>query len=501
MPRRHRHFLPQSARLFPALCLCALLAVFASGCSSRVPTATIRADLASDNLAMLEQELVETHEDYGEFVTACNLARVYQLSGRWRDSIAAFDEAITLLEDYESRAEINIRALLAGAGTILFSRGAGEYYGVGYERSLLHTFNALNYLMLGDFSGAAVEMRRMDKRQEMWLEESQARIDKYLESEKRLDDPDSLPTGYSMRDLLRDHDVRTLVNNYQDPFSYALGAILYRLAGDAQSAEVSMRRAVALHDTASQLFTSAWQRQRPVRPRAANAPALGVPPLPEPVVFPLEEEKAPKRKNVKEPDTLEVTVLAFTGLVPALRVENVRMWFPAIGYILVDLPSYARPVFGTKPQVSFSAPGANGEMALYPLLKTDVLAYRTLWDEVSMEITFAVSRALTRAGISATTYAVARSNEETRDYASLIAMFTTILMDVFSSSMAESVRNWETLPNTGYIAMHSVPRGGTVTVSVGGDRISVDLPHDARGVIIMATELSNSNLKVNHVPY
>jgi len=488
-------------RPFPALCLLAVFLAVASGCSSRVSTDAIRSEIASGSLQALEEELQEAHEDHSEFVTACNLARVYQLSGRWADSIRLFNEALVILEEYESRAEISVRAILASAGTILFSRGADEYYGVGYERSLIHTFNALNYLMLGDFSGAAVEMRRMDKRQEIWLEESQARIEKYLETKRRLDSPDNLPVGYSMRDLLRDHAVRSLINNYQDPFSYSLGAVLYRLAGDAQAADVSMRRAMALNDDAERLFAAAWPGKATSRPRKESLPA--VPEMPRP--YALMDETTPPKTRTKEhePDTQEVTVIAFSGLVPALRVENVRMAFPAIGYILVDLPAYARPVFGAKPMVSIADGREDGgtTLELHPLLRTDLLAYRTLWDEVSMELTFAISRAVTRAGVSATTYAAARSNKDTREYASLISTLTTILMDIFASSMAESVRNWETLPNTGYLALTAVARGSTVTVSVGGDRASVHLPHDARGVIILATELSNSNVKVNHVTY
>ncbi|MCC8194447.1 MAG: hypothetical protein LIP28_07370 [Deltaproteobacteria bacterium] len=489
------------SRAVPALWFCVLLLVFSSGCSSRVTTNAIRSNLALGNLETLEHDLAETHESYGEFVTALNLARVYQVHGRWVDSIKAFEDALVLLEDYEARAVVNMRAVLAGAGTVLFSRGAGEYYGVGYERSLLHTFNAVNYLMLGDFAGAAVEMRRMDKRQEIWLEESQARIEKYLESEKRLESPDELPQGYTMRDLLRDQEVRGLLNNYQDPFSYSLGSILYRLADDPQSAEVSMRRAIALHDNANRLFSQAWPGPSSAKgDQGSDAvpPAPRVPPMPQ---FRSGDGGKNGLNENNPPKTQEVTVIAFTGLAPALRVENVRAWFPTIGYILIDLPSYANPVFGAKPAVTASFGSQTSDIGLYPLLRTDLLAYRTLWDEVSMEVTFAISRAAVRAGISAASYAAARSNEDTREYASLIATLTTVLMDVFASSMAESVRNWETLPNTGYLALADVPRGGTVTISVGGDKTSVDLPPDVRGVIIMATELSNSNLKVHHVTY
>lgn len=489
------HFFSPRSRILPALFFCVLLAAFSSGCSGRVGTEAIRSDLSVGSVDSLEEKLKETHESYGEFVTACNLARVYQIAGRWRESISAYNDALVILEDYENRAVVNIRSMASNLGTMFFSRGAGEYYGTGYERSLLHTFNALNYLMLEDFSGAAVEMRRMDKRQEIWLEESQARIDKYLESEKRLESPDDLPAGYTMRDILRNAEVRDMVNNYQDAFSYALAALVYRLAGDMQSAGVSLGRAAALDESIGTLAESVWPGKC-FTPNSGRTSRPGMPQLPQAHIT-----TVPANGENTAPQTQEAVVIAFSGLAPALNVENVRIWFPPVGYLLIDLPAYKRPVFGSSPRVFASFGEREQTIPLHPLLHTDRLAYRTLWDEVRMEATFAVTRALTRAGISATTYAVARSNEDTRAYAPLLAMLATAIMDVFSTSASGSIRNWETLPNTGYLAMDNVPRGSVVTVSVGGDKASVRLPLDARGVIIVVTELSNSNVKVHHVTY
>ena len=481
------------------LCCCILLPVVISGCASRASTDTIRSGIRADRLDELKIELEETHQSFGEFVTALNLARVYQVDGRWSDSIEAFEEALVLLEDYENRAAINMREILAGAGTIFFSRGAGEYFGVGYERSLLHTFNALNYLMLGDFSGAAVEIRRMDKRQELWLEESQARIEKHLEPARLVDSPDSLPQGYSMRELLRDQEVRDLINNYQDPFSYSLAAILFRLAEDPQASDVSMRRAIELSDNANALFSRVWTAPPPTKKDGEIALSPVVPPLPP--IFPAEapEEALPQNESV--PGSQELTVIAFSGLAPALRVENIRVWLPPIGYILVDMPAYAAPVRGEAPAIAVYSGREPVDIALYPLLRTDILAYRTLWDEVRMETALSISRAMTRAGISTTAYVAARSHRDTEGFAPLIASLTTVIMDLFASSMSGTVRNWETLPNAGYLAVETVPRGSTVDIRVANGSTSIDLPPDARGVIIMVTELSNSNMKVRYATY
>jgi hypothetical protein len=481
------------AGLPAAFLACLLLAGFSGGCASRVPTEEIRASIASGDVEGLGNRLKETHEEYNEMVTALNLARICQIDGRWADSIRAFGDALAILEEYEARAVVNLRALASGAGTLFLSRGAESYFGVGYERSLLHTFNALNYLMLGDVTGAAAEIRRMEQRQAFWLEESQARIEKILEEEEKIyDSPEELPKGYSLREIMSDDAVRGLVNNYQDAFSYALGAVLLRLAGDFQAAGVHMRRAMALDDNAALFFQQAW-------PFAAGGGKLedrAVPPLPKERPAALSPAGGRGRNRS---DTQEVTIVAFTGLAPSLGVENVRIWVPVVGHILIDLPAYTRhAVSGST--LSASGP-ARTSIPLHPLLRTDLLAYRTLWDSMRVEAGLAVGRALTRAGIAAGAYIAANSNAATRRYAALIGSLTMVFLDLTAQSMASSVRNWETLPCVGYLAGAVVPRGSAVTIASAGHKQQILLPEKARGIIILVTELSAANLKVCHVTY
>lgn len=478
---------------------------FLAGCASRVPSDTIRSSLSTGYVSDLCQKMEKTHESAREFVTALNLARLLQMEGRWKESIRRYDEALAILEEYEARAQINVREVAATAGTILLARGAKQYYGTGYERSLLHTFNSLNYVMLGDFAGAAVEMRKMDKRQEYWLQESQSRIEKKLDSSRY--DTAALPIQYSMREMLQDEAVRSLINNYQDPFSYALSAILFRIAGDMQASEVNMRRAVALDGKAGELFRYAWpqsrmqssQKKKAGKKEAGNDDHIILPGL-APVRAVASGAEAPQSGDaaIKEGHVQEVTIVALSGMTPSLKVEHVRMGFPKIGYVLLDLPSYAGAVPGRAPH-AVVAPAA--PVVFYPLLRTDRLAYRTLQDELDFEMGSAISRAAVRAGISAAAYAGVQSNDDRRQHAEAAGVLATVLLDLWTYSMSVSVRNWETLPNEGYIGMTTVPGGSTITVGEGGNQKSLSLPSDIRGVIIMMTYFSNTNMKIDYVTY
>lgn len=456
-----------------------------SGCASHIPTQEIHASFSSGRISDLRAAMEESHDSLGEFTTALNLARLLQVEGRWADSIGRYEEALAMLEAYESRALINVREVMAAAGTILLSRGAKTYYGTGYERSLLHTLNALNYVMLGDFSGAAVEMRRMDKRQEYWLQESQSRIEEGLKTAEG--ESVALPAQYSMRELLKNESVRSLVNNYQEPFSYALGAILFRLAGDEQASAVSARRAAALDGRAADLFRAAWpadvseKKKRRKKAQQEKQKDVGLPALP----------AAPSRMT-------EVTVIATGGLAPSLQVEQVRIRMPHIGYLLLDLPSYVHPLPGTMPEASVLS---GDSLVFHSLLHTDRLAYRTLQDEIDFEMASAASRAAVRAGISAAVYAGAHSSEEGQNYAELAGTIATLLLDLWTTAMSDAARNWEMLPNNGYIATGLAPAGSTVIAGVGRERQSLTLPKDIRGVIIMLTCFTGSRMRMDYVTY
>jgi hypothetical protein len=101
---------------------------------------------------------------------------MYQIQKEYQKSIVAFNKAEMILDEYENRAQISLRNIGAGIGSTLFSKGAETYYAKGYERTLMHTLNGINYAMLGNFEGATVEMRKMEKRQEFWLAESESKI-------------------------------------------------------------------------------------------------------------------------------------------------------------------------------------------------------------------------------------------------------------------------------------------------------------------------------------
>ena len=151
--------------------------VFLSGCTPSVNTQQL--DVGVSQKESLSKMISEIEKDTGsqdEMWYWLNLARMYQMQKEYGKSIDAFNKAEVILDEYENRASISFRNIGSGIGSSLFSKGAETYYGKGYERTLMHSLNSINYAMLGNFEGATVEMRKMEKRQEFWLKESESNI-------------------------------------------------------------------------------------------------------------------------------------------------------------------------------------------------------------------------------------------------------------------------------------------------------------------------------------
>lgn len=442
------------------------------GCTARVSTNAIRSDISSGALEQLEVKMKKAHAEHHEFVTALNLARLYQLTGEWQKSIATYDSALSILNEYEGRAQISIRNALGSLGSVLVSKGSEGYYGTGYERSLLHTFNAINYLMLNDFSGAAVEMRKMEARQEQWLEETEERLRAYAGQLGKLED------------ILNDGTAQRLARAYQDPFSYSLSSIVCRLAGDTHYASVSLKRAEALEPQVSALFEAAWGKNKA---GGAAVQALG-------------ERQSTTGKKTKQPAQQEVTVIFTSGLAPALYIQQTRIAFQHTGYIMVDMPAYYQPSNpGVSPYIIVS--DSETGIATLPLLQTEILAYRTLEDERIFEIASALSRAAFRSLVSGTARAAASSNANTQKYATLIGVAVNGLFDLYATLSSSSVRNWEMLPNKGFLSMARVPVGSTVTVAAAGLEQKLTLPQESRGVIINVSMIANYRMRMDYVLY
>jgi hypothetical protein len=425
-------------------------------------TNQLRSSLSLNNFQTTLASLSSDKSNEGQFWYWLNLARLQQANGDYSTSIQSFDKAYAILDDYENRASISLRNIGSFIGSSLMSKGAETYYGKGYERTLMHTLNALNYMMLNDFEGAAVEMRRMEQRQEFWLKESEAKIKKASEDKEKAraqgSDTSRIPASYSLASMLEDQEVRALANNYQDPFSYTLSSIIMDVSGQGAASgdfdEVSLKRAMTLNPDVSKAFV-----------------------------------KLPNTASLQK-NKMDVTLIVLAGEAPALKVEKIRFpLFNGANYTSVDLPSYASPINDIT-----TLTVTTDQLKLQPprLLKTDIMAYKTLKDELPGELAKSVVRATTKA------IATKQASDQFGNLGGLVA---SLVFDVGSTYADSGFRNWEMMPNSGYVSKFEAVNSSTVTIKLNNTQESFMLPSNKKGTIVLITYLTQDNIRIDHVSY
>jgi uncharacterized protein len=80
----------------------------------------------------------------------------------YTQSIAALEDAARMIDEYEAAARVRVGA---EAGALLTNQANVPYRGRGYDKVMLHTYQALNYLHLRDADAARVELNRALQRQ------------------------------------------------------------------------------------------------------------------------------------------------------------------------------------------------------------------------------------------------------------------------------------------------------------------------------------------------
>ncbi len=108
--------------------------------------------------ALPELEKLAADPGKDQLVYLLDYATALQVSGRYQESANAFNKADKLvdLNDYHSVTNV-VQATLGGEESI-------QYKGESYEKFLINTLNAINYVILNQLDDALVEARRINEK-------------------------------------------------------------------------------------------------------------------------------------------------------------------------------------------------------------------------------------------------------------------------------------------------------------------------------------------------
>ncbi|QYK02126.1 COG3014 family protein [Shewanella psychrotolerans] len=163
--------------------------------------------------------------------------RVAQLEGDFEASKSYYAKAVAAYEKFDDKAVLSASDLGATASSLFINDNVIPYRGPGFERIMLHQYQALNYLFSGDAQGALVEVRRSNELQS--LEQS-----RYQKSQKSVQ---------SMANGTIDNEMDRLANaagattsSFLNAYSYYTTGLLYELLGQPNDAFIDYRKAAQI---------------------------------------------------------------------------------------------------------------------------------------------------------------------------------------------------------------------------------------------------------------
>lgn len=178
-------------------------------------------------------------------------------AGRYTRSLDEFEAAEERMEDYDSRASVNLRAMTYEGASAATNQNALPYEGNYVDRTMLNAYKALAYFAMERPEDALVEIRRMNFRQKKTVERRSQEIREAEEDARKnrinikgmIDDS---PDMKRLTEELNAHSNKTY-SNYMIPFCSYLSAVCYLWRGERSEALLDLRN---LHemDGANQLI-------------------------------------------------------------------------------------------------------------------------------------------------------------------------------------------------------------------------------------------------------
>ena len=162
---------------------------FIGGCASyNVQTQKISQSYGQGNIQAAATQISAEADKRGEgkdaVVWRLEQGAVLRAAGKPEESNLAFNKAEELINKYEEAAKTSASREALAAVTNLT---ALPYEGFAYDKIMMNTYKALNYLTLGDYEKARVEFNCVLKRQEDAVYINKARIEKAQEEGEKQD--------------------------------------------------------------------------------------------------------------------------------------------------------------------------------------------------------------------------------------------------------------------------------------------------------------------------
>ncbi|MCU0575863.1 MAG: hypothetical protein MUD15_03440 [Desulfobacterota bacterium] len=437
------------------------LLILCSGCSSfqnyTIQAETARASIMSgDYQAALTVFPEKSAEGGNEILVRLERGTILQSQGLFEQSSLEFGKTAERIREYDDKAVISVTRTAAQAGSLLINEQVMPYEGKDFEKIMLHTLNAVNYLMRGDLEGARVEVRKAYEMQEFLS----ARHEKALEEARKEVGLSGWERSFEEADMQGYERLKekasAVVSVYHNAFASYVSALVYELNGEPDEAYIDLKKAY-------QAYPYCRSIQRDLVRLSAK---MGF-------REDMDRWEAMFGKLESVPQgSVDVYVLFSHGLAPLK--EPLTLPIPIHkGFVFASLPVYRF----TPSMVSGALVSAgNTQEETSTVCDIDAIAARNLLDEFPILFLKQIARSYLKA------QAVGGMAREHGDAGALWGIFLAALTE------RADLRTWSTLPKQIQAARLFVPPAVTeisIQAFPAAQPVTVTIPEDARHVIVL----------------
>lgn len=355
-------------------------------------------------------------------------AVLYQLQGNPVASNQEFDQALAQIKTYEDRAVISATEVGKGAGSVLLNDKVLEYQGEGFEKVMIHTLKARNYLMLGDEEAARVEIRNANMRQDEERKRNEEAIEaaKAEQASHNLTFDDQINTAFaSSQEVLSRLD-----NVYQNPFATYLSGVVYELNGELDDAFLDYKLAYEM--VPNPVIGSDLARLGGKLRRGDEVEALGL----------HADSKAGAGGNT--------LVLLDNGLSPE-RVE-MKIPIPAGNTVAAAALPVSQPIPTNLSEVAILDAEGNELGRTAMMVDIEAMSVRNLRDHYPAILTRQAIRLAAK--IAASNAAVAAARQQDATAGLVVQLFTSVANVVTEQA---DLRGWYQLPRSVHVGRLTLP--------------------------------------------
>jgi uncharacterized protein len=343
---------------------------------------------------------------------------------RYPDSQKAWMSANETVQAWERTAQTDPSKLGSSVASYVINDKVRPYEGHDYEKVMLLTYIALNYLAMGEYENGRVAIKQTHELEAVIADlrsKELAKVQKEAQKNGSRTNFKEL-NGYPVQ-TIDNPAVNALKNSYQSALSHYLAGFVYESLGEPSLAAPGYRLAIELQPNQALLEEALRGLDRRV-----SAPDDGL------------------------TDTLFVIG---SGTAPALQSRQFPLPIPVNGTLVLVPISFPVMVPTSTPYLPGQLTLDNGEsLGVAPITSIDLMARRALKDDMPSIMLRGAIRSATKA---ATQYALQHQSQQQNNMGLAIAALAVTIGSVVTESADE--RTWRTLPSEIGIARARIPPG------------------------------------------